>query len=41
MDGAVSSIPELEVNLEKVFGTEPGDLPHVGYSRVATPSSIK
>ena len=41
LDGSVPSIPEFEVDLEKVFPEDAGDLPTVSYSRAATPSVIK
>jgi hypothetical protein len=41
LSGKARSIPELEVKLEKVFQTQPGELPGAGYARVSTPSVIK
>ncbi len=41
LDGSSESIPEFEAELHKVMQREPGDLPTLNYSRVATPSCIK
>lgn len=42
IDGLVPALPELEVELENAFpGVKPGDLPHAGHARAATPSYIK
>jgi hexosaminidase len=43
LDGAIDSIPELEVTLEKnaIPEDDAGGLPYVPYSRVVTPSTMK
>ena len=41
LSGKVLEIPELDARLEKIGLGKPGDLPHVNYSRVSTPSCIK